>query len=147
MLFIRWILKLIYGDTDSIMINTNSTNLEEVFKLETRWDNFIKLYVSPTFVNCFWFLHICVLLKMIINLVPLILHPCFISTSTLVIYFEGKNKGRFSISNRYVLPLENSLGLVSLRCDHIEVLITLSFIRRNMSLVTFRCILYSGRCG
>lgn len=26
-------LEVIYGDTDSIMINTNSTNLEEVFKL------------------------------------------------------------------------------------------------------------------
>lgn len=26
-------LEVIYGDTDSIMINTNSTNLDEVFKL------------------------------------------------------------------------------------------------------------------
>lgn len=26
-------LEVIYGDTDSIMINSNSTNLEEVFKL------------------------------------------------------------------------------------------------------------------
>lgn len=35
-------LEVIYGDTDSIMINSNSTNLEEVFKLGNKvrmWKN------------------------------------------------------------------------------------------------------------
>lgn len=33
-------LEVIYGDTDSIMINTNSTNLDEVFKLGNKVKNF-----------------------------------------------------------------------------------------------------------
>ncbi|XP_053436555.1 DNA polymerase alpha catalytic subunit isoform X2 [Nycticebus coucang] len=38
-------LEVIYGDTDSIMINTNSTNLEEVFKLGNKVKNEVnKLY-------------------------------------------------------------------------------------------------------
>ncbi|XP_062039576.1 DNA polymerase alpha catalytic subunit isoform X1 [Lepus europaeus] len=38
-------LEVIYGDTDSIMINTNSTNLEEVFKLGNKIKNEVnKLY-------------------------------------------------------------------------------------------------------
>uniref|UniRef100_A0A2K5TTL9 DNA polymerase n=1 Tax=Macaca fascicularis TaxID=9541 RepID=A0A2K5TTL9_MACFA len=37
-------LEVIYGDTDSIMINTNSTNLEEVFKLGNKKSEVNKLY-------------------------------------------------------------------------------------------------------
>lgn len=44
-------LEVIYGDTDSIMINTNSTNLDEVFKLGNKVRNFI-LFKA--------FLHVCV---------------------------------------------------------------------------------------
>jgi len=36
-------LEVIYGDTDSIMINTNSTNLDEVFKLGNKVRNFFFL--------------------------------------------------------------------------------------------------------
>lgn len=47
-------LEVIYGDTDSIMINTNSTNLEEVFKLGNKVrDNLIKQSVLFTFMNYF----------------------------------------------------------------------------------------------
>lgn len=41
--FIQMNLEVIYGDTDSIMINTNSTDLDEVFKLGNK-------------VNCSWML-------------------------------------------------------------------------------------------
>lgn len=34
-------LDVIYGDTDSIMINTNITNLEEVFKLGNKVKDFV----------------------------------------------------------------------------------------------------------
>ena len=122
MLFIRWILKLFM----EIQIQLWSTPIAPIWKKclnwETRWDNFIKLYVSPAFVNCVWFLHIRVLLKMIINLVPLILYPLFYFNfySSYLLWGQKSKEFGFSISNRYVLPLENSLGLVSLRCDHIS---------------------------
>lgn len=39
-------LEVIYGDTDSIMINTNSTNLDEVFKLGNKVRTFFFLKLS-----------------------------------------------------------------------------------------------------
>lgn len=37
-------LEVIYGDTDSIMINTNSTNLDEVFKLGNKVRTFFSFF-------------------------------------------------------------------------------------------------------
>lgn len=48
-------LEVIYGDTDSIMINTNSTNLDEVFKLGNKVRNFF-LFKA--------FLHACVVVPL-----------------------------------------------------------------------------------
>ena len=38
-------LEVIYGDTDSIMINSNSRNLEEVFKLGNKVRLYYALYL------------------------------------------------------------------------------------------------------
>lgn len=49
-------LEVIYGDTDSIMINTNSKSLEEVFKLGN------KVHTRQTFISCMLLLLLCIIL-------------------------------------------------------------------------------------
>ena len=44
-------LDVIYGDTDSIMINTNSSNLEEVYKIGNKVTTNL---LSPNKHNQFW---------------------------------------------------------------------------------------------
>jgi len=45
-------LEVIYGDTDSIMINTNSTDMENAFKLGNQVGVLFTCY-KPSRVSCF----------------------------------------------------------------------------------------------